>query len=128
MEAPCIENKPVDKDTQKSTRKAAKEADAESTVPATIAEMPEPDRPAASDSMRSSRPLRRIFTEALVWDARLCQGRQSRLLLPERAEVGTRYATFGFNDVATWTRAPCGQPPALSELTPAEEAADRRAR
>ena len=63
------------------------------------------------------------LAENLVRDARVCQGRQGRLLLPKRAEVQTRYATFGFSDTANldegamWPTAF-----ALKELTAAEEA------
>jgi hypothetical protein len=43
--------------------------------------------PWPSGSMRSSKPARRSLAENLVRDARVRQGRQGRLLLPERAEV-----------------------------------------
>jgi hypothetical protein len=55
----------------------ADKADGESDVLAKIAEMPEPDRVMAE----------RLRPTNLVQDARLCQGRQRRLLLPKRAEV-----------------------------------------
>ena len=38
--------------------------------------------------------------EDLVRDARLCQGRQGRLLLPNAGKFKERYAMFGFNDTA----------------------------
>ena len=65
----------------------------------------------------------RPHAEALVRDARVCQGRQGRLLLPERRKFKTRYATLGFmheanlDDGAMWPTAF-----ALKELTAAEEA------
>ena len=63
----------------------ADKADGESAVLAKIAAMPEPDRAMATrlhapQSQRAS-PL----AEDLVRDGRVCQGRQGRLLLPQRA-------------------------------------------
>jgi len=58
----------------------------------------------------------------MVRDARPCQGRQGRLLLPKRAEVKTRYATFGFQHEVKLDQG--GMWPvafALKELTSAEE-------
>src|SRR2546421_1826439 len=66
----------------------ADKADGESAVLAKIDEMPEPGSrhgqtaPCDHQIQRAS-PL----AETLVRDARLCQGRQRRLLLPKRAEV-----------------------------------------
>ena len=63
------------------------------------------------------------LAETLVRDARVCQGRQGRLLLPKREKFKTRYATLGFmheanlDDGAMWPTAF-----ALTELTAAEEA------
>ena len=98
------------KDTQKSERtsrmmeKAAMKARAqelkaearankdkaagESAVLAAIAAMPEPDRAMAQRIhaiITASAPD--LCAENLVRDARVCQGRQGRLLLPKRAEV-----------------------------------------
>ena len=109
-------------------RAARKEqADGESDVLAKIAEMPESDRVMAErlhalDQGQRAGPL----AEDLVRDARVRQGRQGRLLLPERGEVqgaGTR--RFGFNDAANLDeKASCGRSQlfALTELTGAEEA------
>ena len=102
----------------------AAKADGESDVLAKIAEMPEPDRAMAERLhaiIKASAPA--LSPKTLVRDARVCQGRQGRLLLPERAEVQARYATFGFNDEANldegamWPTAF-----ALTELTAADEA------
>ena len=41
-----------------------------------------------------------LAAQDLVRDARLRQGRQCRLLLPERGEVQRRYATLGFSEKA----------------------------
>ena len=60
--------------------------------------------------------------EDLVRDARLDEGRQGRLLLPERSKFKTRYATFGFSERAKlddgnmWPNAF-----ALKKLTKADE-------
>ena len=77
-----------------------------------------------SGSMRSSQAnAPSLAPKTLVWDARLCQGRQGRLLLPAREKFKTRYATFGFNeyanldDGAMWPTSF-----ALKELTPEVEA------
>jgi hypothetical protein len=50
--------------------------------------------------MPSSKPARQPLAETLVRDARVCRGRQGRLLLSKCAEVNSRYTTFGFNDTA----------------------------
>ena len=67
---------------------------------AKIAEMPEPERAWPGGSMRLSQPARRPLAENLVRDARVCQGRQGRLLFPKREKFNTRYATLGFSDTA----------------------------
>src|SRR4051812_7288865 len=65
----------------------------------------------------------RPLAEDLVGDARVCQGRQGRLLLPARAEVQNEVRDFGFSDKANldegalWPIAF-----ALKELTATEEA------
>ena len=62
--------------------------DGESAVLATFAAMPEPDRTlgerlhALDQSQRAG-----AHAETLVRDARVCQGRQGRLLLPKREQV-----------------------------------------
>ena len=68
--------------------KADGQADGESAVLAKIAEMPEPDRAMAERLhaiIKASAPA--LSPKTLVRDARVCQGRQDRLLLPTRAEV-----------------------------------------
>ena len=66
----------------------AGKADGESDVLAKIAEMPEPDRAMAERApFRHQSQRAGPLAEDLVRDARLCQGRQGRLLLPSRAEV-----------------------------------------
>ena len=63
-------------------------ADGESDVLAKIAEMQEPDRAMAERLhaiIKASAPA--LSPKTLVRDARVCQGRQDRLLLPMRAEV-----------------------------------------
>ena len=64
---------------------AASKADDEKAVLAKIAEMPEPDRLMAERLhaiVKASAPA--LLAEDLVRDARVCQGRQDRLLLHER--------------------------------------------
>jgi hypothetical protein len=56
--------------------------------------------PWLSGSMPSSKPARQPLAETLVRDARVCRGRQGRLLLSKCAEVNSRYTTFRFNDTA----------------------------
>jgi hypothetical protein len=57
----------------------------------------------------------------LVRDARVCQGRQGRLLLPARDKFKTRYATFGFSDKANLDKGAMWPTAfALKELTAAE--------
>ena len=86
--------------------------------------MPGPDRAIATRLhaiVKASRagPL----AENLVRDARVCQGRQDRLLLPERGEVQSRYATLGFSDRATLDEGAMWPTSfALKKLTAAEEA------
>ena len=66
----------------------ADKADGESAVLAKIAEMQEPDRAMAKRLhaiIKASAPA--LSPKTLVRDARVCQGRQGRLLLPKRAEV-----------------------------------------
>ena len=91
---------------------------------AKIAAMPEPDRALGERLhaiIKASAPA--LSPRTLVRDARVCQGRQGRLLLPERGKFKTRYATFGFlheanlDEGAMWPTAF-----ALKELTAAEEA------
>ena len=73
--------------------------------------------------MRSSKPARQSFAETLVRDARVCQGRQGRLLLPDAAKFNTRYATLGFSDEANLDEGAMSPTAfALKELTAAEEA------
>src|SRR5918998_4313963 len=65
----------------------------------------------------------RALAENLVRDARVCQGRQGRLLLPKRAKFDTRYATFSFSDKANLDEGAMWPTSfALKELTAAEEA------
>ncbi len=119
------ENKPVDKDTQKSTRKAAKEADAESTVLATIAEMPEPDR-TMGERLHAIIKATAPDLSPRLWYGMPAYAKDGKVVCfyQNAQKFGTRYATFGFNDVANldegamWPTAF-----ALKELTPAEEAA-----
>ncbi len=88
-------------------------AHGESAVLAKIAEMPEPDRAMAERLhaiITASAPV--PLAEDLVRDARVCQGRQGRLLLHSRVEV-----QLAVRDVRlqrrrrTSTTAPCGRPP-----------------
>ncbi len=75
------------KTTARRGSRAAKVA-GESDVLAKIAEMPESDRAMAERIhaiVKASAPA--PLAETLVRDARVCQGRQGRLLLPKRAEV-----------------------------------------
>ena len=91
----------------------ADKADGESAVLAKIAEMPEPDRAMGKRLhaiIKASAPA--LSPKTLVRDARVCQGRQGRLLLPKRAEVqrrGTRRSASATR--RTSTKAPCGRPP-----------------
>ncbi len=78
----------------------ADKADGESAVLAKIAEMPEPDRTMAKRLHAIIKASASPLTDNLVRDARVRQERQGNLLLPKRAEVQTRYATFGFSDKA----------------------------
>ena len=79
--------------------------------------------PWPSGSIRSSKPARRPLAEDLVRDARVCQGRQGRLLLPAALiSSKTRYATFGFNDAANLDKGAMWPIAfALTELTAADE-------
>ena len=101
-------------------------ADAEAAVLAKIAEMPEPDRPWVSGSTPSSRPTAPVLSPkpAGVRDAGVCQGRQGRLLLPERRQVQVEVRDTRLQRRrGTSTTARCGRPrSALKELTAAEEA------
>jgi len=67
----------------------ADKADAESAVLAKIAEMPEPDRAMGERLHAIVKASAPALSPRLVRDARVCQGRQGRLLLPKpkRAEV-----------------------------------------
>ena len=79
--------------------------------------------PWLSGSMPSSKPARQPLAETLVRGARVCRGRQGRLLLPKCAEVNSRHTTFGFNDTANrdeGTMWPTSF--ARTELTAADEA------
>ena len=99
-------------------------ADGESDVLAKIAEMPGPDRAMAKRLhaiVKASAPA--LSPKNLVRDARVRQGRQGRLLLPERGEVQVEV-----RDVRLQRR---GEPRrgamwptsfALKELTAADEA------
>ena len=76
------------KERVKELKAAKSAAEAESDVLAKIAEMPEPDRAMATRIhaiVKAAAPD--LVAENLVRDARLRQGRQDRLLFPERAEV-----------------------------------------
>ena len=65
-----------------------KKTDEESAVLAKIAEMTESDRAdGRAAPCRYQGQCARPLAETLVRDARVCQGRQGRLLLPTRAEV-----------------------------------------
>ena len=56
------------------------------------------------------RPARRPLTENLVRDARVCKGRQGRLLLPECAEVQNEVLDLRFQRRwQTSTKATCGR-------------------
>jgi hypothetical protein len=63
----------------------ADKADGESAVLAKIAQMPEPDRAMGKRLHAIIKASARA--ENVVRHARVCQGRQGRLLLPKRAEV-----------------------------------------
>jgi len=67
----------------------ADKADGESAVLAKIAEMPEPDRAMGERLHAIVKASAPALSPRLVRDARVCQGRQGRLLLPKpkRAEV-----------------------------------------
>jgi hypothetical protein len=65
----------------------ADKAGGESDVLAKIAEMPEPDRAMGKRLHEIIKASASPLAETLVRDARVCQGRQGRLLLPKRAEV-----------------------------------------
>lgn len=105
-------------------RRSAKKADGESEVLAKIAEMPEPERAMA---LR----LHEIITAAApdlspkTWYGMPAYARDGKVLcfFQSSQKFNTRYATFGFNDIAKldegamWPTAF-----ALMELTPAEEA------
>ena len=111
------------KELKAEARANKSKAEGNSDVLATIAELPEPERAMAkrlheiiTASCTSS------LTETLVRNARLCQGREDRVLLPKRAEVqhavrDTRLQRYGEHrrrrHVATAF--------ALMELTVAEE-------
>ena len=90
---------------------------------ATIAAMPGSDRTIGERLHAIIKASAGPHAETLVRDARVCQGRQSRLLLPKRQKFKTRYATFGFmheaklDEGAMWPTAF-----AVKELTAAEEA------
>jgi hypothetical protein len=74
--------------------------------------------PCDHQSQRAS-PL----AENLVRDARVCQGRQGRLLLPKRADVQLEVRAFGFNDAANLDEGALRPVAfALKELTAADEA------
>ncbi len=119
------EDKPAEKGTQQSTRKAAKEADAESTVLATIAEMPEPDR-TMGERLHAIIKATAPDLSPRLWYGMPAYAKDGKVVCfyQNAQKFGTRYATFGFNDVANldegamWPTAF-----ALKELTPAEEAA-----
>ena len=65
----------------------------------------------------------RPLAEDLVRDARVRQGRQGRLLLPERTKFKSRYATLGFSDEANLDEGSMWPTSfALKELGAAEEA------
>ena len=102
----------------------ADKADGESDVLAKIAEMPEPDRAMGERLhaiIKASAPA--LSPRTLVRDARVCQGRQGRLLLPKRAEVQNEVRDArlqheaNLDEGAMWPTAF-----ALKELTAAEEA------
>ena len=91
---------------------------------AKIAEMPEPDRVMA-ERLHAHHQGHRAgpLAENLVRHARVRQGRQRRLLLPDAQKFKSRYATLGFSDKANLddgTMWPTSF--ALKELTAAEEA------
>jgi len=67
----------------------ADKADGESAVLAKIAEMPEPDRAMGERLHAIVKASAPALSPRLVRDARVCQGRQGRLLLPKpkRAKV-----------------------------------------
>ena len=68
---------------------------------AAIAEMSEQDRALGQAAPRDRQEQRAgPLAEDLVRDARVCQGRQGRLLLPHAGKFKERYAMFGFNDSA----------------------------
>lgn len=119
------EDKPAEKGTQQSTRKAAKQADAESAVLATIAEMPEPDR-TMGERLHAIIKATAPDLSPRLWYGMPAYAKDGKVVCfyQNAQKFGTRYATFGFNDVANldegamWPTAF-----ALKELTPAEEAA-----
>ena len=112
------------------TERAGK-ADGESAVLAKIAEMPEPDRAMGKRLhaiIKASAPA--LSPKTLVRDARVCQGRQGRLLLPKRAEVQDEVRDVRLQrrrrTSTKGTMWPTGF--ALKELTATEEARISRAR
>ena len=76
------------KERAQELKAEARKADGESALLAKVAEMPEPDRAIAKRLhaiVKASAPG--LYAENLVRDARVCQGRQGRLLLPKRGQV-----------------------------------------
>ncbi len=107
-----------------AARRGSDKADGESDVLAKIAEMPEPDRVLAERihaivTATRAGPL----AQNLVRHARVRQGRQGRLLLPERAEVQDEVRDVGFSDKANLDEGAMWPVAfALTELTAADEA------
>ena len=76
------------KELKAEARATKNKAEGERDVLAKIAELPEPERAMAErlhEIITASAPV--LAPKTLVRDARVYQGRQDRLLLPERAEV-----------------------------------------
>jgi hypothetical protein len=80
-------------------KRAANKADGAADVLAAIASMPEADR-AILERLHHQSQGAGIVAEDLVRDARLYEGRQSRLLLRSAEKFKQRYMTLGFNDGA----------------------------
>ena len=95
-----------------------------SAVLAKIAEMPGPDRAMAARLHEIITAIAPALRRRPDRDAGVHQGRQGRLLLPERGQVQSRYATLGFNDDANLDEGAMWPTSfALKESTAAEEAA-----